>query len=339
MVNTKEHSHIFFPTFTSTSATSALAADTIEDVEVKVGKNMCECSFVFTIKGKGVDVRKSKVACDKKCSGVARGVEIEAQSGNVFTCDFSVKKGRGRIMKASVEMGGSTGGSGSGGLGGAGGSGSGGAGGSGSGGSGGSTGGSGGAGGNGSGGAGGSTGAGGSSDCPNGFVNVCPEMGGQCPAESQQICPFEAMPSMEGMMGMVGRMSKDKCQCIPIVLMQMAMGIQELMGQVGQMEGLGSMLQARALTPEARKAANSDVITDVQITVGKNTCTCSFEFFTKGSKVDLKKSRVGCDKKCSGAAKDVELEAPSGNIYSSIAFNVKTGRGKIIRASLEMARS
>merc|ERR1712013_300385 len=43
-----------------------------------------------------------------------------------------------------------------------------------------------------------------------------------------------------------------------------------------------------------------------RVKVGKKTCTCSFTFVLNGDRVNVKNSLVSCDKKCSGAAKDVD---------------------------------
>ena len=58
-------------------------------------------------------------------------------------------------------------------------------------------------------------------------------------------------------------------------------------------------------------------------------------FFLIGDEVDTRSSEVMCDKKCSGAAKDVELGGDGINFYV-VSFNVKKGRGKIQRATVEL---
>ena len=70
--------------------------------------------------------------------------------------------------------------------------------------------------------------------------------------------------------------------------------------------------------------------------VGKRTCTCSFTFVLVGDKVG-KDSKVSCDTKCSGSAKDVKLGGDGTNLYT-VAFSVKKGKGKIQEADVELVR-
>merc|ERR1712222_214713 len=55
----------------------------------------------------------------------------------------------------------------------------------------------------------------------------------------------------------------------------------------------------------------ADSFAGERVKVGKKTCTCDFTFVLNGDRVNVKSSLVSCDKKCSGAAKnlDQELEA------------------------------
>merc|ERR1711931_497968 len=70
-------------------------------------------------------------------------------------------------------------------------------------------------------------------DCAPGFLKVCPEMDGTCPYDSMAVCPAPmTMPfvrSLDRMMGTMG--SSDGCECVPLVLMQMVMTQQEVMGR------------------------------------------------------------------------------------------------------------
>ena len=47
----------------------------------------------------------SEVSCDKKCSGAAKNVELGGDGFNFYVVSFSVKKGKGKIQKATVELG------------------------------------------------------------------------------------------------------------------------------------------------------------------------------------------------------------------------------------------
>merc|ERR1711963_443969 len=76
------------------------AADEFEDEKIKVGKKMCTCSFDLIAAGTKLSP-KSRAACDKKCSGLAKGVSLTGESG-VFSFDMSVKKGKAKLMKGVV---------------------------------------------------------------------------------------------------------------------------------------------------------------------------------------------------------------------------------------------
>ena len=79
--------------------------DIFDDVRVKVGKKTCTCNFMFVLIGDEVDTRSSEVGCDKKCSGAAKDVELGGDGINFYIVSFSVKKGKGKIQKATVELG------------------------------------------------------------------------------------------------------------------------------------------------------------------------------------------------------------------------------------------
>merc|ERR1712032_1339851 len=51
----------------------------------------------------------------------------------------------------------------------------------------------------------------------------------------------------------------------------------------------------------------ADSFAGEKVKVGKKTCTCDFTFVLNGDRVNVKSSLVSCDKKCSGAAKNVEI--------------------------------
>merc|ERR1719341_666090 len=241
--------------------------DTFEDESVKVGKKTCTCDFTFTVAGNGK--AKGTGACDKKCSGKVAEMTLNSAAYS-YTFGFSVKKGKVKVGKVTA-VGGSTtattmpvgsgsgtatvlptgSGSGSGfpgsgtGMPGSGsgmtgmptmpGSGSGFTGmpGSGSGWTGMPT-------GSGSGMPGGGYGGG---DCAPGFLKVCPESDGACP--------------LDRTMGQMG--SNDGCECVPMVLMQMVMTQQEVMGR-------------------SLDRAGGDTFEDESVKVGKKTCTCDFTF-------------------------------------------------------------
>merc|ERR1712223_1214201 len=299
----------------------AILADSFASEKVKVGKKACTCSFTFVLNGDRVNVKNSLVSCDKKCSGAAKNVELGGDGMNFYVVSFAVKKGKGKIQKATVELAGATtmpiGGSGTGmptiatvpGSG------------SGFPGTGMPTG----PGGSGSGmpptGPGGSgmppmpaTGSGsgmpggGYGECAPGFLKVCPECDGACPMDSMPVCPAPmTMPfvrSLDRMMDTMG--SDDGCECVPMVLMQMVMTQQEVVGR-------------------SLDRAGGDSFEDESVKVGKKTCTCDFEFTVANN--GKARGTGSCDKKCSGNGKEMTL---NGYEYSyTFGFSVKKGKVKV----------
>ena len=63
---------------------------------IQVGKKKCKCSYEMNAK----DCKKSKITCDKKCSGKASGVELE---DGMYMLDIAVKKGKVTIAKCDVQ--------------------------------------------------------------------------------------------------------------------------------------------------------------------------------------------------------------------------------------------
>merc|ERR1712181_198847 len=105
--------------------------------------------------------------------------------------------------------------------------------------------------------------------------------------------------------------SSDGCECVPMVLMQMVMTQQEVMG--------------RSLD----RAAITDTFDDESVKVGKKTCTCSFVFVMNNGKV--KKATGACDKKCSGAVKKMSLN--SDDYAYTFGFSSKKGKVKMGKVS------
>merc|ERR1712223_2283024 len=86
----------------------AILADSFAGERVKVGKKTCTCSFTFVLNGDRVNVKNSLVSCDKKCSGAAKNVELGGDGMNFYVVSFAVKKGKGKLQKATVELAGAT---------------------------------------------------------------------------------------------------------------------------------------------------------------------------------------------------------------------------------------
>ena len=137
--------------------------------------------------------------------------------------------------------------------------------------------------------------------------------------DSMPVCPAPmTMPMGRSLDRMVGQMgSSDGCECVPMVLMQMVM-TQQMVGMRADTRG-------------------AEVFEDESVKVGKKTCTCDFSFTMAGNKV--KKAAGTCDKKCSGAAKNVELGGVGMNLnvvsfaVKSINPTAKHSRGKSCRVS------
>merc|ERR1719464_17735 len=146
------------------------------------------------------------------------------------------------------------------------------------------------------------------SECASGFLKVCPEMDGACPMDSMPVCPAPmTMPfvrSLDRTMGQMG--SNDGCECVPMVLMQMVMTQQEVMGR-------------------SLDRAGGDTFEDEPVKVGKKTCTCDFTFTVAGN--GKAKGTGSCDKKCSGNVKEMTLNSAA---YSyTFGFSVKKGKVKV----------
>merc|ERR1719447_2385570 len=145
-------------------------------------------------------------------------------------------------------------------------------------------------------------------DCAPGFLKVCPEMDGTCPYDSMAVCPapmtIPFVRSLDRMMGTMG--SSDGCECVPLVLMQMVMTQQEVMGR-------------------SLDRASEDTFEDEKIEVGKKTCTCDFTFTVANN--GKARGTGSCDKKCSGNVKETTLNSAT---YSyTFGFSVKKGKVKM----------
>merc|ERR1712128_380504 len=145
-------------------------------------------------------------------------------------------------------------------------------------------------------------------NCAPGFSKVCPMMGDACPQDMEPICPNNAMGRMAGGAG-DGHMADKGCQCVPDFLMD--------------------MVKIQPLAPAGRMTAVDRAMTKATIQVGKKKCKCSYEMNAK----DCKKSKITCDKKCSGKASGVELE--DGMYMLDIA--VKKGKVTIAKCDVQAA--
>ena len=69
---------------------------------IQVGKKKCKCSYEMNAE----NCKKSKIVCDKKCSGKESGVEL-ADGDVMYMVDIAVKKGKVTIAKCDVDAPGS----------------------------------------------------------------------------------------------------------------------------------------------------------------------------------------------------------------------------------------
>merc|ERR1719472_651931 len=146
------------------------------------------------------------------------------------------------------------------------------------------------------------------SECAPGFLKVCPEIDYTCPYDSMPVCPAPmTMPMGRSFDRMVGQMgSDDGCECVPMVLMQMVMTQQEVMGR-------------------SLDRAGGDTFEDESVKVGKKTCTCDFTFTVAGN--GKARGTGACDKKCSGKVAEMTL---NGYEYAyTFGFSVKKGKVKV----------
>merc|ERR1712123_532680 len=145
-------------------------------------------------------------------------------------------------------------------------------------------------------------------NCAPGFCKVCPMMGDACPQDMEPICPNNAMSRIAGGAG-DGHMADRGCQCVPDFLMD--------------------MVKIQPLAPAGRMTAVDRAMTKATIQVGKKKCKCSYEINAK----DCKKSKITCDKMCSGKVSGVELE--DGMYMLDIA--VKKGKVTIAKCDVQAA--
>merc|ERR1719369_1454037 len=79
--------------------------------------------------------------------------------------------------------------------------------------------------------------------------------------------------------------------------------------------------------------ADKEVFKNEKIKVGKRTCTCTITIIFNGAKVDTKKSKAVCDKKCKGKAMGVELQADMNAFKFDLTVKAG-GKGTLSKASV-----
>merc|ERR1719481_1863839 len=80
---------------------SRAGPDIFKNQKIKMGKVSCTCTLTLLAAGTRLSP-KSKAVCDKKCTGTAKKVVLKGRSGNVYTLDLVVKKGKAK-MKGTVK--------------------------------------------------------------------------------------------------------------------------------------------------------------------------------------------------------------------------------------------
>merc|ERR1712212_1276570 len=128
--------------------------------------------------------------------------------------------------------------------------------------------------------------------CGSGFTKVCPMVEGtRCPDMMVAVCPGMGMETRSSM----NRMSHEGegCQCVPDFLLSMVPG----------MPPPGTIVAGRlAYSPEALNRAP----VKATMAFGKKRCKCMVD--CKCTKESCARSKITCDKKCSGTAKAVPIE-------------------------------
>merc|ERR1711936_386570 len=137
--------------------------------------------------------------------------------------------------------------------------------------------------------------------CDSGFTKVCPMMEGEmCPDMMMAVCPDMMMP----MPMPATRMSHggEGCQCVPDFLLAIVPG----------MPAPGTPVAGRSASVSNRAA--------VTIPFGKKKCKCEVD--CRCMKGSCAKSKITCDKKCSGTAKKVPIDGCG-------VVDAKAAKGKV----------
>jgi len=139
--------------------------------------------------------------------------------------------------------------------------------------------------------------------CRTGFTKVCPmEQEMRCPDMMVPVCPDDMMLPLtrkaEERMSMA--VMPDDCQCIPDFILSMVPG----------MPPPGTMAAGRATRTPSK----------VVIPFGDTECKCMVD--CKCAKGSCSKSKISCDRKCSGAARKVEIDGCG-------VMDLKASKGKV----------
>jgi len=125
-----------------------------------------------------------------------------------------------------------------------------------------------------------------------------------CPDDMVAVCPTAQVQTRKVQNRMTGQ---DSCQCVPDFLLALVSG----------MPGIPAATRQRFLDEDKIPAT---------IKVGKKKCKCTFDMKVKGT--SCKGSKGSCDKKCTGAAKGVEVE--------NYVMDLKVTKGKVAISKCEV---
>merc|ERR1711892_833020 len=122
--------------------------------------------------------------------------------------------------------------------------------------------------------------------CGTGFTKVCPMMKDMmCPDMMVAVCPISMMQT-RAVQNRMSHEGEGRCQCVPDFLLAMVPGMPE------------------PGTVAAGRSGRAPVKANIQF--GKVKCKCTVD--CKCAKGSCAKSKITCDKKCSGTAKAVEVK-------------------------------
>ena len=128
--------------------------------------------------------------------------------------------------------------------------------------------------------------------------------------------------------------SHSDCRCVPFFLLE-----QLYEATTGSKERQSLPDESRSIL-DRKFAQNQEQFEEdfvAQVKVGKRSCSCRFTIIIIVIREDgvvivivevSTKSRATCDKKCSGAAKKVEITGQSGNTYT-FGLSVKKGKARM----------
>ena len=159
---------------------------------------------------------------------------------------------------------------------------------------------------------------------------------GSCRLGTYSMCPPGHQES-----GAARPPSPRDCRCVPFFLLE-----QLYESTTGSKERQSLPDESRSILDRKSVQNQEQFEEDVeaQVKVGKRTCSCRFTIIIIVMREDgvlivivkvSAKSQATCDKKCSGAAKNVEITGESGITYS-FGLSVKKGKARMSSITAEL---